>query len=501
MVAPAPPLTPVTKTAKRQTNWKAIVRAVGAMKADNALARPLTIYKPPPCVLPAAPDGEYLAMDSNAEMGAMLTLANQMGCVGGFPGYPYLAQLLQRTEYYEAAATLASEMTRKWVRLVGAGDGKHDEKITAIQRAFEQFNVRGLFRDIVQLSYSFGRCQLFIDVEGQEARQADPLLYQKETFKAGMLRGLKVIEPIWTTPHAYNSVDATAADFYKPKSWYVIGKRVHASRLLTFIPKPVSDILKPAYNFGGLSLPQLMEPYVNQWLRTRDSVSDLVYNFSILVLKTNLQSTLEGEETAGQLAERVRLFIQHRSNRGLMLADMESEELEQLAVPLSGLSDLQAQAQEHLAGPTHIPLVKLWGVTPAGLNANSDGEIRVFYDYIAAEFEAHFKPHLKTVLDLIQLHLFGDVDPDIYCELEPLHAPDAVEEATIRKTDAERDGVLIDKGVIDADESRARIRNARDSDYDNLEGEAPGPPDLGEGLEDGAAPFGGEGGKGAKAEA
>ena len=37
------------------------------------------------------------------------------------------------------------------------------------------------------------------------------------------------------------------------------------------------------------------------------------------------------------------------------------------------------------------PLVKFTGITPNGLNASSDGEIRVFYDDIHAEQEAVFR--------------------------------------------------------------------------------------------------------------
>ena len=36
-----------------------------------------------------------------------------------------------------------------------------------------------------------------------------------------------------------------------------MGRQVHTSRILTFIGRPVPDLLKPAYSFGGLSLVQL----------------------------------------------------------------------------------------------------------------------------------------------------------------------------------------------------------------------------------------------------
>ncbi|WP_163360700.1 anti-CBASS protein Acb1 family protein, partial [Klebsiella aerogenes] len=74
----------------------------------------------------------------------------------------------------------------------------------------------------------------------------------------------------------YNTTNPLAADWYKPALWYVQGRPVHATRLLTFVGREVPDLLKPAYSFGGLSMSQMAKPYVDNWLRTRASVADLI---------------------------------------------------------------------------------------------------------------------------------------------------------------------------------------------------------------------------------
>src|SRR5690606_1356003 len=169
--------------------------------------------------------------------------------------------------------------------------------------------------------------------------------------------------------------------FYNPPTWWVLGQEIHSTRLLNVITRPLPDIIKPAFNFAGISLSQLAFPYVDNWLRTRQAVADLLNNFSVIVLNTNLESILQGNmvEAKGVLA-RADFFTKYRSNKGLMLLDKESEELTQIAVPLAGLADLQSQAQEHLCTVSGIPAVKLLGVSPAGFNATADGEIRAFYD-------------------------------------------------------------------------------------------------------------------------
>ena len=52
----------------------------------------------------------------------------------------------------------------------------------------------------------------------------------------------------------------------------------------------------PAYAFGGLSMTQMMKPYVDNWLQTRQSVNDIIQNFSTSVLKTDMGTLTESDE-------------------------------------------------------------------------------------------------------------------------------------------------------------------------------------------------------------
>ena len=258
-----------------------------------------------------------------------------------------------------------------------------------------------------------------------------------------------------------------------------MGKNVHASRLLMFSSRPVPDMLKASYNFGGLSLSQLAEPYVNNWLRTRDSVGDMLHSFSVSGIKTNMAAELSGASST-TLSDRAKLFNELRDNRGVFLLDKETEEFFQFNTPLSGLDALQAQAQEQMASVSSIPLVKLLGISPAGLNASSDGEIRVFYDYIHAEQESIFRDPLKKILDIIQLDMYGEIDPEITVEFDQLYQLDEIQRSTVRKSDADTDAVLIASGVISADDARERLIADKSNGYVALEAN----PELDDGDEE-----------------
>ena len=119
--------------------------------------------------------------------------------------------------------------------------------------------------------------------------------------------------------------------------------------------------------------------------------------------------------------------------------------------------------------PSHTPLVKLLGVTPSGLNASSEGEIAVYYDYIKALQENILRDPLDKVLKLVQLHLFGETDDNITFEFVPLAQMDESQLATIRKSDSDRDVAYIQAGVISAEEVRGRLASDTDSGYNGID--------------------------------
>lgn len=440
--------------------------------------------------VPAAPkwlktvelDGQpLLAMDSTPNMGgdfAALALGGYFKEGLGFLGYPYLAELTQRAEYRRPVEIIAEEMTRKWISFTTTGDNKKGNKLKKLEAAFKQFNVKDYFRKSAEGDGNFGRHQLFMDLGDADDQQElmRPLVTDQRKLGKGCFKGLRSVEAIWSYPSAFNAWDPLDEHYYKPQQWYVQAKAVHTSRLLTFVSRPLPDILKPAYCFGGLSLSQIMKPYVDNWLETRQSVNDLIQMFSTSVLKTDMGNALSGGD-GKSLFNRVDMFNRTRTNRGTFVIDKNEEEFENVTAQLSGLDKLQAQAQEHMSAVSGIPLVILLGITPSGLNASSDGEIRTFYARIKDLQERLFRPNLQTLLEIIQLHLFGTIDPEIGFEFEPLWEDDAKTTADTEKAEADTANVYIQGGVIHPEEERERLSNKKDGMYAGVDLSGP-PPEL-----------------------
>jgi hypothetical protein len=160
-----------------------------------------------------------------------------------------------------------------------------------------------------------------------------------------------------------------------------------------------------------------------------------------------------------------------------MLLDKDREEIVQVNTPLSGLDHLQAQAQEHMCSVSRIPAMILTGISPSGLNASSEGELRAFEDWIAAQQEAYWRKPLEVILEIVQLSLFGKIDPDIGLEFNPLRQMTPAELAEIRNKNANTAKAYIDASVLDPSEERQRLAQDPESGYQGIDVNAlPEPP-------------------------
>lgn len=391
----------------------------------------------------------------------------------GWPGFPTLSLLAQLPEYRTMHETLADEVVRTWGQIASTSkDEMAADKILQLTQKLEQFKVRSLIRLAVIHDQAYGGAHIFphLKAAGAALPADTPLLLEPSFVTRGCLQGFSCVEPMWVTPNAYNAIDPTKPNFYKPETWYMLSTIVHSSRLFTMISRPVGDMLKAAYSFRGISISQLAMPYVDNWLRTRQSVSDTVKQFSITYLKTDM-SQLLAPGGAQSLDMRLQLFNLNRDNRNVGVCDFTTEDFEQINTPLSGLDALQAQSQEQMSAVSHIPLVKLLGITPAGLNANSDGEIRVWYDFVAG-YQAHNTgPLMEWILDLIQLSEYGEIDPGLSWEWNPLYELDAKELAEVRYKNAETDRTYAELQVIDGDIIADRLAGDPTSGYAGILGE------------------------------
>lgn len=449
------------------------------------------LYAPPRTW--GATEEHQLAMDEHLQScGYSSLIQHAMGLGMGleelapqFLGYPYLAGLAQNALIRAGVTTIAEDMTKNWVEIKRGGKGaEKDEKISAITTALEDFNLQTLFNEAAQKCDFDGGCLIYIDT-GETDREAleQPLILDPAIFGGKKIKRFTLVEAINLYPGLYNATDPLDPDYFNPTTWLVLGKKIHKSRFLYFAPNRVPMLLRPSYNFFGIPKAQEVLDYIAHFTKTREAAQRLLTKFSLTVFKSDMSAILGGGG-AEHFDRRMQYLTQWRDNDMILAIDMQKEDVVKLETPLSGTDVIVRQSLEFVAAIFRIPFVKFLGISPGGLNATGEADLRNYYDHVGGKQEKIFRRPLDKVLDVIQLHLFGEIDPEIKAEFCALSDEDDAQRATTQKMKADRLVVLVQGGIIGEDEARRALVDDPDSDLNFIDPDAVPAPPEGEGVDE-----------------
>ncbi len=418
-------------------------------------------YEPLPGVIPEAKKETALAMDATP-----YDVLNSMSIgteYSGFRGYPILAAMSQQVEYANMHTVMADEMTRNWIEVKSRKDGDND--IDLMEQALIKYDVKRLIHEAVKQDSMFGVAHIFIDTGADEAELQKPLFLDPRKIPKGSLKGLRCVDPTWIYPAMYNTRWPLAADYYKPQAWYVMSQTLHESRFIDIISRPVPDILKPSYVFGGLSLTQLMEDYVTDWRDAKKNVIKILRTLRMRALKTDMEARLQ---EPGQFDKRIKMFTKYQDNFGIWAIDRE-EDLLHMQTSLSELSNILSNYQDQMCIPARITNLKLLGNAPAGLNASGDSELETWHETISGMQERDIRRALENIFKIIQLSEFGEINDDIYFEFRPLDEISEKERADIAKVRVETVAVAADSQLVSSEEAREALKGIENAGFETLD--------------------------------
>ena len=401
----------------------------------------------------------------------------QMPTMVSFMGYAALQDISQNGIIRACIETVADDMLREFGTVTGT-----EEKVTALNKELLRFNVQRTFHQVAEYVGYFGGCMVYIDTGADAAQRQLPLNVSNLSSELGKDRlvGFTVIDPINIYPGTYNSTDPLRKDFYKPEYWFVMGQKVHASRLLRFVANEVPMLLKPVYNFFGLSQAQILWDYVIHFGAVRKATADMATKYSMTVFKTDMSAALFDKGDISQVDKRINLIARYKDNNAVIAVDKEAEDIVNVSSPMSGLTDIGRQAIEFLAAINRTPAVKLLGISPSGFNATGESDIRNYYDHIKSQREKLFRDALEVILKCLQLNYYGLIDPEVGFEWDELGQEDEAAVASTQKVKADTMAVLLDRDVISAVEARERLVADKDSGFEGIDPDNEPPPKEGD---------------------
>lgn len=217
--------------------------------------------------------------------------------------------------------------------------------------------------------------------------------------------------------------------------------------------------------FTGNTLPFWEEIAEMQWgasvvesifdeLRKRDNVSwniaQLTFMANIRVLKMqDLGQLLAATDNESQ-AELLRTLEAQNmllNNMGMQVMDA-ADGLETHQYTFGGLADCYQQFIMDISGAAEIPVTRLFGRSPSGLNATGESDLQNYYDMIAEKQESYLRPILNKVLPPFIISTLGSLPDDFDFEFDPVAEPSDKERADLAKCGTDNVVAAYNAGLI-----------------------------------------------------
>jgi phage-related protein (TIGR01555 family) len=395
--------------------------------------------------------------------------------------------------------SIAEDMTRAGLDITVDEDKSGD--VRKIQSSISRLQLWQSICKVIKWGRLYGGSIGVIQIEGQDV--STPL--DVETIKQGQFRGIIDFDRWMVNPVIQNPIDSgpemglpsfytivnspdEQSPTYKPSS--IDGENVHYTRVI---------------RYAGIDLPYFQAITEMMW---GESVLERLWDRLIcfdnatmsagsLIDRANLRTVqIEGlrevlaagaEATTGLYAQ-FDMMRQLQVNEGLTLLD-KNDVFSSTAYSFAGLSDMLLQFGQQLAGATEIPLVRLFGQSPAGLSATGDADMRMYYDNIKARQEARLRNGWETLLKVLWFSELGKPPPDdMTFEFKSLWQMSATDKANNAKTTTETILGAFEAGVTDRKTALLELRDASpdtglfgsitDEDIEEADADEPPLPDV-----------------------
>lgn len=313
-----------------------------------------------------------------------------------------------------AVDLVSQDMTRQGVEIKGEID---PDKIKKMDRAISRLRIMDAWQDTIKWSRLYGGAIAVMLIDGQ--RMDTPL--DHETIGKGQFKGLMVLDRWLVQPSLEDLITEYGPEMGNPRYYTVLAdakalvtQKIHYSRVI---------------RLDGIKLPYWQAITENGWgqsvleriwdrIVAFDSVSEgsaqLVYKAHLRIFRIKdlkQVKALGGDKTYQGFLNYWEAVRQFQVNEGLTLIDKD-DEFEPHTYNFSGLADMALMFGEQLSGGMQIPLVRLFGQSPAGLNSTGDSDLLTYYDNVQQQQESKMREGMTRILDVLYRSLFAKAPPD-----------------------------------------------------------------------------------------
>jgi phage-related protein (TIGR01555 family) len=353
--------------------------------------------------------------------------------------------------------SIAEDMTRSGVAISGASD------TTELQNALSSLGVWAGLTDAIKWGRLYGGAIGVIMIDGQDV--STPL--RPETISKGQFTGLSVFDRHQVQPDI-GRIITTGIRAGEPESYRILtpgglfGQSVHYSRVVRQIGIRLPYRQALIEQMWGESVIERMYDRIVSYDSSTLGVSNLVMKAYLRTVKIEgLREVLAaGGQAEANLVKMFQYMQLLQNNEGVTLLDKE-DEFQSSTYAFGGLDGVMLQFAQQLSGASGIPLVRLFGQSPAGLSATGESDMRMYYDTILQQQESRLRDSLGRILTIMHWSLFGKAPGDDFqFDFVPMWQTTADQKATIAKTTADTLAVLVENDLMTLETARRELRES-----------------------------------------
>lgn len=339
-------------------------------------------------------------------------------------------------------ATIPNDMVRKWYEIKSSIPPEYMDRMRRLER---QTQIRHKLLLGMYWGRLYGGAAGVILIKGQNDL-SQPL--DLDTVMPESFLGLQILDR-WNGiyPESELVTDSEDRDFGLPAYYTIqdnetgrLTARVHHSRIIRFIGRELPWMEQVTELYWGESE---IEAIYNEVVR-RDNVAAniaaLTFRANISYMETNGLDQLLGTANT----EMQRRFYNMMAAQSIMESNFgtriinKGDAIHNTQYTFTGLSDVYDRIMMDVAGAARTPVTKLFGRSPAGMNATGEADMRNYYDYIDGLRETELRNIIERLLPVMALSAWGEVPEDMDIDFPPMQTPDAKELAEIadHKTNA-----------------------------------------------------------------
>ena len=395
--------------------------------------------------------------DSFTNFTASLGLGAGNQLSGGYYNFDYLTrnrtqlEAAYRTSWIirQAVDCAAEDMVRAGIEFEGT---LPPDQIDELSAAMLDLQIWQRLCDTNRWARLFGGAVAVMLIDGQD--MSTPL--DLDTVGEGMFKGLIVYDRWLVNPSLTDLVTKMGPELGTPKYYTETGDasafngvKIHHTRVVRFEGLPLPYYQKLTEMGWGESIIENIHDRVLAFDSATMGAAQLAFKAHLRTL--NVQGLRDlvaagGEAYKGLIAQ-INFMRYAQTNEGLTVIDGE-DKFETHTYTFAGLSDVILQMAQQLSGALQIPLIRLLGQSPAGLNSSGESDLRTYYDNVGKTQEQKLRRPLTRILDVMARSLGIDLPPDFSFKFRPLWMLTETEKADIAAKDSTTIVGAFNDGVI-----------------------------------------------------